>query len=124
LVHNDNGDGCRIPGGTPGSRPSKPFTRAGKNAVWQANIEANNGVATCELCGEPVVRPQQSTRGVTPAPNEGAVDHGVPQSAGGSGDPSNGYLLCRDCNSAVKRDLTYADLWQQLGTMPNGGIPG
>ncbi|WP_399144442.1 HNH endonuclease [Streptomyces sp. MK7] len=120
LVHN-----CpRVAGGAPGSRPFKPFTRAGKKKVWADNEAANGGTAKCEICGEPLVRPQQSTRGVTPPPNEGAVDHREPRSRGGSGDPGNGDLLCRVCNSEVKSDLTYDELWEQMGSFPNGGIPG
>nr|WP_225836246.1 polymorphic toxin-type HINT domain-containing protein [Streptomyces sp. NK08204] len=122
LVHNSS---CRrVAGGAPGSRPGKPFTRAGKRKVWDANADANGGVPKCELCGENVVRPQQSRRGVTPPDNEGAVDHREPQSQGGSGDPSNGDLLCRVCNSEIKNDLSYAELWELFGTFPNGGIPG
>lgn len=120
LVHN-----CpRAAGGAPGSRPGKAFTRAGKKKVWEANADANDGIPKCELCGEPLVNPRQSQRGITPPNNEGAVDHIEPQSSGGSGDPSNGSLLCRPCNSVDKNDLSYPELWELMGSFPNGGLPG
>ncbi|MFE1308088.1 RHS repeat-associated core domain-containing protein [Streptomyces sp. NPDC058755] len=113
-----------IVGGAPGSRPYKPFTRAGKRKAWDENAAANGGVPTCELCGENVVKPKQSKRGVTPPDNEGAVDHREPRSQGGSGDPTNAGILCRVCNSEIKNDLSYPELWEKMGSFPNGGIPG
>ncbi|WP_268872215.1 RHS repeat-associated core domain-containing protein [Kutzneria albida] len=113
----------RIPGGAPGSRPSKSFTPAGKRIVWEKNEEANDGTPACALCGTPVVKPQQSKRGVTPPLNEGAVDHRIPKVQGGSGDPSNGDLLCAVCNSVDKRGYSYWELYEQMGTFPNGGLP-
>ncbi|MCS0639222.1 polymorphic toxin-type HINT domain-containing protein [Streptomyces sp. LP05-1] len=93
LVHNSN---CVV-GGAPGSRPGKPFTPAGKGKVVDAN-EDKYGVPTCEICGKEVVRPKKSQRGVTPPENEWQIDHIQPKSRGGSGDPSNGQVLCRVCN--------------------------
>ncbi|GAA3867446.1 RHS repeat-associated core domain-containing protein [Streptomyces lacrimifluminis] len=95
LVH--NADGCRVVGGAPGSRPSKPFTPAGKGKVVDANNE-KYGVPTCEICGKEVTQPAKSQRGVTPPENEWQIDHIEPKSRGGSGDPSNGQVLCRVCN--------------------------
>ncbi|MEU3093856.1 HNH endonuclease signature motif containing protein [Streptomyces sp. NPDC006967] len=97
VSHNSNGDACRVVGGAPGSRPSKPFTPAGKGKVVDAN-EKKYGVPTCEICGKRVTKPQKSQRGVTPPEDEWQIDHIQPKSRGGSGDPSNGQVLCRVCN--------------------------
>jgi RHS repeat-associated protein len=97
LVHNDGGI-CRVVGGAPGGRPYMPFTRAGREKVIGANLE-KHGLQTCEMCGRQVIRPLKSERGVTPPPDEWQVDHEIPRSKGGSGDPSNGQLLCRECNN-------------------------
>ncbi|MEU2899194.1 HNH endonuclease [Streptomyces sp. NPDC001273] len=86
-----------VVGGAPGSRPSKPFTPAGKGKVVDAN-EKKYGVPTCEICGKRVTKPQKSQRGVTPPEDEWQIDHIQPKSRGGSGDPSNGQVLCRVCN--------------------------
>ena len=81
-------------GGDAGSRPGKDFTPGGKEQVWE------NGDGTCANCGTPVVKPGQSKPGVKPPGNEGQVDHVEPKSKGGSGDPSNGQILCRTCNGS------------------------
>lgn len=85
-------------GGAPGSRPSQDFTRAGKDEVRQRNAASyDDGIARCQApgCSTKVTEPQQSQRGVTPRSDEAHVDHVVPKSGGGSGDPSNGQVLCR-----------------------------
>jgi len=118
LVHN-----CPPVGGAPGSRPSKDFTKAGKRIVLDENAAAHGGQATCEICGEPLVPATQSRGGVSPAKNEARVDHMDAKANGGSGDPSNGQGLCVDCNGE-KSDTDMWELWRQMGSLPNGGIPG
>jgi 5-methylcytosine-specific restriction endonuclease McrA len=74
------------------------FSPAEKRAVWDENTTVNDGTNVCANCGVVVVKPEKSVRGVTPPTNEGQVDHIVPKSRDGSGDRSNGQLLCRVCN--------------------------
>jgi len=80
-----------------GDRAGKPFTPAGKKQVKDANVNAN-GEMQCENCGQDVVPAEQSKKGVTPPGNQAEVDHVIPKSKGGDGSPSNGQVLCRDCN--------------------------
>jgi hypothetical protein len=82
-----------------GERAGKDFTQAGKREVWSGNA-TEHGANQCENCGQGVSKPAQSQKGVTPPGNEGHVDHIIPKSQGGDGSPSNGQLLCRDCNLA------------------------
>ncbi|MEV1155046.1 polymorphic toxin-type HINT domain-containing protein [Micromonospora chokoriensis] len=119
LVHN-----CPpVVGGAPGSRPFKPFTKAGKKKVLKANADSNGGQMKCEMCGEPLIPATQSRSGVPHAPNEARVDHYDPRAAGGSGDPSNGQGLCAICNEE-KSDTLMWSIFEQMRTMPNGGLPG
>ena len=84
----------------PGSRPGKPFTQKGKDAVKDRNKKQNGGKQTCEnpSCGKETVPGKKGEKGVTPPGNETNVDHVDPKSKGGSGTPENGQILCRDCN--------------------------
>ena len=81
-----------------GERAGKDFTRKDKKAVIDANRAAHGGVTVCEICGAEIVPAAQSRKGVTPPGNETHVDHIIPRSKGGNGDPSNGQALCRVCN--------------------------
>lgn len=81
-----------------GERAGKDFTRAGKTEVKVDNSTKNGGQTKCENCGQTTVPGQQSRPGVTPPKNETHVDHVIPKSKGGDGSPSNGQVLCRECN--------------------------
>jgi RHS repeat-associated protein len=81
-----------------GSRSGKPFTVGGKKIVIDANKAMNSGKAICAECQVETLPALQSQKGITPPKNETQVDHIIPQSKGGDGSPSNGQVLCRDCN--------------------------
>jgi hypothetical protein len=55
--------------------PGKPFSKAQKDKIYEANRQANGGQLTDDYTGEPLLPPQQSQRRVTPSPNEAQVDH-------------------------------------------------
>jgi RHS repeat-associated protein len=85
-------------GSAGGKRASLPFTKAGKAQVKAENAEANGGRNVCEYCGVETVPAKRSERGVTPPQNEAHVDHAISKVKGGDGSPSNGQVLCRECN--------------------------
>ncbi|MDC3986680.1 HNH endonuclease [Polyangium jinanense] len=88
----------RAGGSAGGPRAGKLFTAKGKAEIDAANAARNGGVNVCETCGSQAVPAQKSQRGVRPPGNERHRDHQIPRSKGGNGDPSNGQILCRDCN--------------------------
>jgi RHS repeat-associated protein len=79
-------------------RAGKAFTKRGKDIVKEENAAKNGGKVKCENCGVETVPGKKSESGVTPPGNEAQVDHIDAKSKGGAGDPSNGQVLCRDCN--------------------------
>jgi len=81
-----------------GKRPGSRFTQKDKAVVKQDNAARNEGNNKCENCGVETLPAQQHKKGVTPPKNETQVDHVVPRAKGGTGDPDNGQVLCRDCN--------------------------
>ena len=85
-------------GSANGERAGQDFTRSGKRAVIQDNINANGGVTVCEKCGAVTLPAQKNQRGITPPVNETQVDHIIPRVYGGNGSPDNGQVLCRQCN--------------------------
>lgn len=97
-------DNLISPGGAPaggssgGPRAGKRFTRKGKREIDAENAHRNGGTNQCERCDVPVVPGERSRRGVSPPKNERHRDHIVAKSKGGDGDPSNGQVLCRECN--------------------------
>ncbi|WP_177241279.1 HNH endonuclease [Stigmatella aurantiaca] len=81
-----------------GGRPGGRFTQKKKALVKQDNASRNEGKTQCESCGLETVSAEQHKKGVTPPKNETHVDHVVPRAKGGTNDPENGQVLCRECN--------------------------
>lgn len=79
-------------------KSSLNFTKKGKSLVKKKNAEKNDGKIICENCKTETVPGQKHVKGTTPPSNEAHVDHVIPKVHGGKGDPSNGQVLCRDCN--------------------------
>jgi 5-methylcytosine-specific restriction endonuclease McrA len=99
LVHNCGTDA--------NTRPGLDFTDAGRDEVYAANAAIHGGHLTCEYCGGPVVR-RPSVKGIPGLPDDAQVDHVIPKSCGGCGDPHNGAVACCACNRD-KSNKTLAD---------------
>lgn len=79
-------------------KSSLDFTKKGKSLVKEKNAAKNDGKIICENCETETVPGKKHVKGTTPPSNEAHVDHVIPKAQGGKGDPSNGQVLCRDCN--------------------------
>lgn len=82
-----------------GERAYMRFTPKGKQEVRAENAQKHEGENRCENCGVTTVEAQKSQKGVTPPGTETQVDHIIPRAKGGNGSPSNGQVLCRECNN-------------------------
>jgi HNH endonuclease len=82
-----------------GERAYMRFTPKGKQEVRAENAQKHEGENRCENCGVTTVEAQKSQKGVTPPGTETQVDHVIPRAKGGNGSPSNGQVLCRECNN-------------------------
>ncbi|WP_239470818.1 HNH endonuclease [Archangium violaceum] len=82
-----------------GERAYMRFTPKGKQEVRDENAQKHGGENQCENCGVTTVEAQKSQKGVTPPKTETQVDHVIPRAKGGDGSPSNGQVLCRECNN-------------------------
>jgi hypothetical protein len=82
-----------------GERAYMRFTPKGKQEVKAENVQKHDGESRCENCDVKTVEAQKSQKGITPPGNETQVDHVIPKVKGGDGSPSNGQVLCRECNN-------------------------
>ncbi|WP_324603286.1 RHS repeat-associated core domain-containing protein [Leptospira santarosai] len=92
-------------GSSGGPRSGKSFTPKGKQEIDNANAAKYGGVNKCENCGVDVVPGQRNEKGVSPPWNQRERDHIIPKSKGGDGSPSNGQILCRECNNGKSDKL-------------------
>lgn len=83
--------------------PGKSFTKSQKDKIIAQNMEKNGGVVKSDLSGEILVKPQKSTKGVTPDPLEWQIDHIKSKSKGGSNSNTNAQVLSR-IENRIKSD--------------------
>ena len=69
-----------------------------KQKILEANEANNGGILRNDRTGEPLVRGQQSKKGVTPPSNEAHVDHVYPKSEGGPNTYCNAEVRSRENN--------------------------
>jgi RHS repeat-associated protein len=93
--------------------PGKDFSPTTKKDAIEKNAAANDGQTTCTNCGESTVPAQKGQKGVSPPGNETNVDHKIPKSRGGTNDPSNADVLCRDCNLLKGNNMPWEIDWTQ-----------
>lgn len=79
----------------PSVAPGKNFTKVQKDKIVAQNMEKNGGVVKSDLSGETLVKPQKSTKGVSPDPMEWQIDHIDPKRKGGSNTNGNAQVLSR-----------------------------
>ena len=82
----------------PSVNSGKKFTQSQKQKILAENEARNSGQLLDDVTGEPLVRPQQHKRGVTPPSNEAHVDHVYPRSKGGPNSFSNAEVRSRASN--------------------------
>jgi RHS repeat-associated protein len=88
----------RKPGAAGGERAHMRMRRTDVDELLEHNRAKNGGQVVCENCGVTTVKPQKSTKGVTPPKNEWQADHIIARDKGGDGSALNGEILCRGCN--------------------------
>ena len=88
----------RKPGAAGGERAHMRMRRTDVEELLEHNRTKNGGQVVCENCGVTTVKPQKSTKGVTPPRNEWQADHIIARDKGGDGSALNGEILCRGCN--------------------------
>jgi hypothetical protein len=112
TINNALTEGNPISTGAAAVTAGRNFTQAQKAAFIKQNMVKNGGVLRSDISGEALIPAQQSTRGVSPASNEVAVDHWIPKGQGGDRKASNAAILSR------------AENGKKGSTMPSGPCPG
>jgi HNH endonuclease len=112
------------PGTAGGERAGKPMTPKGKQEVIEQNKASNDGQTVCENCGKPTTPAQQSKAGVPTDPNQTTVDHiypANPENGGpkGDGSPSNGRVLCAECNAAKSNTVLTEPVLPEVPIIPD-----
>jgi hypothetical protein len=92
------------------ARPGGAWRTPEKEPYVQENMRRNEGVVMSDdpndpYYGVPLIRPQKSMSGVTPPPNEWAVDHLDPASEGGGNYSRNAQITSREYNSSIKNNM-------------------
>lgn len=88
----------------------KNFTAAQKKNIINENIKNNGGVVKSDLSGVGLVKPQKSTKGVTPSPYEWQIDHIKATNNGGTDSYSNAQVLSRQENGLKWEVITCTTL--------------
>ena len=94
--------------------PGKNFSPGTKQDAIEKNPAENGGQPTCTKCGTPTVPAGKGQKGVTTPGSETNVDHVIPKSRGGTNDPLNADVLCRDCNLKKGNNMPWEMNWEPL----------